>query len=42
MELNKQIDGVALGSSLSSVIANFYVEDFEERVLDLAPNKPLC
>jgi retron-type reverse transcriptase len=38
----EQIDGVAMGPPLSLVIANFYMEDFEERTLDLAPHKPLC
>jgi hypothetical protein len=33
----EQIDGVAMGSPLSPVIANFYMEDFEERALNLAP-----
>jgi hypothetical protein len=31
-----------MGSPLSSVIADFYMEDFEERELDCALNKPLC
>jgi hypothetical protein len=30
----EQINGTAMGSPLSLVIANFYVEDFEERALD--------
>jgi hypothetical protein len=30
------------GLKLSPVIANFYMEDFEERALDLAPHKPIC
>jgi hypothetical protein len=38
----EQIDGVAMGSPLSPVIANFYMEDFEEMALDQAPHKPLC
>jgi hypothetical protein len=38
----EQIDGVAMGSPLSPVIANFYMEDFEEMALDRAPHKPLC
>jgi hypothetical protein len=37
-----KIDGVAMGSPLSPVITNFYMEDFEERALDLARHKPLC
>jgi hypothetical protein len=31
-----------MGSPLSLVIANFYMKDFEERALALAPHKPLC
>jgi hypothetical protein len=31
-----------MGSPLSPVIANFYMEDFEERALDSAPHKPIC
>jgi hypothetical protein len=38
----KQIDGVAMGSPLSPVITNFYMEDFEEMALDRALYKPLC
>jgi hypothetical protein len=38
----EQIDGVAMGSSLSSVIVNFYMEIFEEIAFDRAPHKPLC
>jgi hypothetical protein len=38
----EQIDGVAMGSPLSPVIANSYMENYEERALDLAPHKPLC
>jgi retron-type reverse transcriptase len=41
-QLHKQLDDVAMGSPLSPVIANFNMEDFEERALDLAPHKPLC
>jgi hypothetical protein len=38
----EQIDSVAMGSPLSPVIADFCIEDFEERALDLASHKPLC
>ncbi|PNF15534.1 hypothetical protein B7P43_G16534 [Cryptotermes secundus] len=38
----EQTDGVAMGSPLSPVISNLYMEDFEERALDLAPHKPRC
>jgi hypothetical protein len=37
----KQVDGMAMGSPLSPVIANFYMEDFEEMPLDQASQKPL-
>jgi hypothetical protein len=36
----KQTDGVAKGSPLSSVIANFFMEDFEKKALELAIHKP--
>jgi hypothetical protein len=35
-------DGVATGSPLSPVIANFFVEDFEEKTLNQATLKPPC
>jgi hypothetical protein len=38
----KQIDGVAMGSPLTLVIANFYMDVFEEMALDWAPQKTLC
>jgi retron-type reverse transcriptase len=41
-QFSEQIDGVAIGSPLSPVIANFCMEDFKERALDLATHKPLC
>jgi hypothetical protein len=37
----EQIDGVAMGSPLSPVFANFYMEFFEEMALDRAPHNPL-
>jgi hypothetical protein len=36
------IDGVAVGSLLSPVIANLFAEDLEERALEQATHKPLC
>ena len=36
----EQSDGVAMGSPLSPAIANFYMEDFEERALESAPLRP--
>jgi hypothetical protein len=38
----EQINGVAMGLPLSPVIVNFYMENFEEGALCLAPHKPLC
>ncbi|GJQ86052.1 hypothetical protein Trydic_g10622 [Trypoxylus dichotomus] len=37
-----QLDGVAMGSSLAPVIANFYMEFLESRTLDIAAQKPRC
>jgi hypothetical protein len=37
-----QTDGVAIGSSPSPVIANFYMEDYKKAVLESAPLKPRC
>jgi hypothetical protein len=31
-----------MGSPVSPVITKFYMEDFKERTLNLAPHKPLC
>ena len=38
----EQTDGVAMGSPLPPVIANFFMEDFEKRALDQATLKPTC
>jgi retron-type reverse transcriptase len=38
----EQTDGVAMGSPLSPVIANFFMEDLEERALNQATHKPTC
>ncbi|KAJ4448198.1 hypothetical protein ANN_10212 [Periplaneta americana] len=38
----EQTDGVAMGSPLSPVIANFYMEAFEEATLETATLKPSC
>jgi hypothetical protein len=40
-EFYEQTDGVAMGSPLSPVIANFFMEDFEEDALKRAIHKPL-
>jgi retron-type reverse transcriptase len=37
-----QRDGVAMGSPLSPVIANFYMEDYVKAALESAPLKPRC
>ncbi|XP_062837651.1 uncharacterized protein LOC134299269 [Anolis carolinensis] len=36
----EQKDGVAMGSPLSPVVANFYMEYFEKQALETAPKKP--
>ena len=36
----EQKDGVAMGSPLSPVVANFFMESFEKSALDTAPLKP--
>jgi hypothetical protein len=38
----KQTGGVAMGSPLSPVIANFFMKEFEERALNQATLKPAC
>jgi hypothetical protein len=38
----EQTDGVAMGSPLSPVIANYFMEYFEEMALEVATHKPLC
>jgi len=38
----EQTDGVAMGSPLSPVIANFYMEDFEMKAIKKATHKPTC
>jgi len=38
----EQIDGVAMGSPFSPVIANFYMEDFEMKAKEKATHKPAC
>jgi len=38
----EQTDGVAMGSPLSPVIANFFMEDFEKKALEQATHKPVC
>jgi hypothetical protein len=38
----KQTNGVAMGSPLFPVIADFFMEDFEAKAIQLATNKPTC
>ena len=38
----EQTDGVAMGSPLSPVIANFFMEDLEKSAIAQAPHKPMC
>ncbi|KAJ0176830.1 hypothetical protein K1T71_008009 [Dendrolimus kikuchii] len=35
-----QINGVAMGSPVSPVVADIFMEDFEQKALDTAPAKP--
>jgi hypothetical protein len=37
-----QTDGMVMGSPVSPVIANFYMEDYEKAALESAPPKPSC
>jgi hypothetical protein len=37
-----QTHGVGMGSRLYPVIANFYMEEYEKAVLEMAPLKPRC
>jgi hypothetical protein len=41
-EFYEQTDGVAMGSPLSPVIANFFMEKFEQEVLNTAVHRPTC
>jgi retron-type reverse transcriptase len=38
----EQTDGVAMGSPLSPVIANFFVEYYEKKEVEQATHKPVC
>jgi len=38
----EQTDGVAMGSPLSPVITEFFVEDFEKKATEQAAHKPVC
>ena len=37
----EQLEGAAMGSPLSPIIANFYMEEFETKALSIAPNPQL-
>ena len=39
-EFYQQTEGVAMGSPLSPVVANLFMEHFEKKVLDKTPHKP--
>jgi retron-type reverse transcriptase len=41
-QFHEQTDGVAMGSPLSPVIANYSMEYFEEMALEAVTHKPLC
>ena len=38
----EQLEGTAMGSPLSPVVANLYMEFFEKLTIDTAPLKPKC
>jgi hypothetical protein len=38
----EKTNGVAVGSSLSLVIASFYMEDFDKAALNSAPHNPFA
>ena len=38
----EQTDGIAMGSPLSLVIANFFMEDFEKKATEQAAHKSVC
>jgi len=38
----EQTDGMPMGSPLPPIIANFFMEDIEERAIAQATHKPLC
>ncbi|CAG4938163.1 unnamed protein product [Parnassius apollo] len=39
-EFYKQVDGVAMGSPVSPIVADIFMEDFEEKALLTAPVNP--
>jgi len=38
----EQLDGVAMGSPLSPVTVNFFMEDFVKKAIEQATHKPVC
>ena len=38
----EQTDWVAMGSPLSPVIADFFMENFEKKAIEQAAHKPVC
>jgi hypothetical protein len=38
----EKMNGVAMGSPLSPVIDNFFMEDFKKKLLEQATHKPVC
>ena len=38
----EQMEVVAMGSPLSPVVANFFMEDFEKKAIEQATHKPVC
>ena len=39
-DIYEQINGVAMGSPLSPVVANIFMEHFEDKAINSAPEKP--
>ena len=37
----EQVEGAAIGSPISPIVANLYMEDFETRAIQSSPNPPL-
>ena len=37
----EQVEGAAMGSPISCIVANFYMEDFEMRAINTSPHPPL-
>ena len=37
----EQVEGAAMGSPISPIVANLYIEDFEMRAINTSPQPPL-